>query len=111
MNSFPALLSSELGMVGSGSHSAPGPGGGSGRVAAPPSARRPEGVRVLRRPRADADPQRDTGRYAAGDGTGFTDDRSEEHTSELQSLMRISYAVFCLKNKLHLIKKMILLHT
>src|SRR3546814_8588332 len=30
--------------------------------------------------------------------------RSEEHTSELQSLMRISYAVFCLKNKiLHLI--------
>src|SRR3546814_2115493 len=27
------------------------------------------------------------------------DERSEEHTSELQSLMRISYAVFCLKNK------------
>src|SRR3546814_1820855 len=27
------------------------------------------------------------------------DARSEEHTSELQSLMRISYAVFCLKNK------------
>src|SRR3546814_1721516 len=27
------------------------------------------------------------------------DKRSEEHTSELQSLMRISYAVFCLKNK------------
>src|SRR3546814_9683606 len=27
------------------------------------------------------------------------DDRSEEHTSELQSLMRISYAVFCLKHK------------
>src|SRR3546814_4956896 len=27
------------------------------------------------------------------------EDRSEEHTSELQSLMRISYAVFCLKNK------------
>src|SRR3546814_2123110 len=27
------------------------------------------------------------------------DIRSEEHTSELQSLMRISYAVFCLKNK------------
>src|SRR3546814_2793552 len=33
--------------------------------------------------------------------------RSEEHTSELQSLMRISYAVFCLKTKKHtlLIKK------
>src|SRR3546814_3221783 len=31
-------------------------------------------------------------------GVGF---RSEEHTSELQSLMRISYAVFCLKTKKH----------
>src|SRR3546814_1738928 len=29
------------------------------------------------------------------------DNRSEEHTSELQSLMRISYAVFCLKKKKH----------
>src|SRR3546814_6867221 len=29
----------------------------------------------------------------------FKDLRSEEHTSELQSLMRISYAVFCLKKK------------
>src|SRR3546814_6389420 len=33
-------------------------------------------------------------RFSAG-----TEDRSEEHTSELQSLMRISYAVFCLKKK------------
>src|SRR3546814_2963113 len=33
-------------------------------------------------------------------------ERSEEHTSELQSLMRISYAVFCLKNtKIHKITK------
>src|SRR3546814_7869362 len=31
--------------------------------------------------------------------TAHTDVRSEEHTSELQSLMRISYAVFCLKKK------------
>src|SRR3546814_5540342 len=31
--------------------------------------------------------------------------RSEEHTSELQSLMRISYAVFCLKKKTHLSTK------
>src|SRR3546814_8352027 len=31
--------------------------------------------------------------------TPFTAKRSEEHTSELQSLMRISYAVFCLKKK------------
>src|SRR3546814_9574693 len=30
---------------------------------------------------------------------GLRQDRSEEHTSELQSLMRISYAVFCLKKK------------
>src|SRR3546814_7684874 len=30
--------------------------------------------------------------------------RSEEHTSELQSLMRISYAVFCLKKKINNIK-------
>src|SRR3546814_3364156 len=51
-----------------------------------------------------------------GDGTGntitlgpFTGDvprnRSEEHTSELQSLMRISYAVFCLKKKKQKINK------
>src|SRR3546814_4492344 len=31
-----------------------------------------------------------------------TEIRSEEHTSELQSLMRISYAVFCLKKKTHI---------
>src|SRR3546814_4832714 len=36
-------------------------------------------------------PRRDSWRRGAG--------RSEEHTSELQSLMRISYAVFCLKKK------------
>src|SRR3546814_3056275 len=30
------------------------------------------------------------------------ENRSEEHTSELQSLMRISYAVFCLKKKKHI---------
>src|SRR3546814_6930121 len=32
-------------------------------------------------------------------GVGGEPQRSEEHTSELQSLMRISYAVFCLKKK------------
>src|SRR3546814_7020986 len=31
--------------------------------------------------------------------------RSEEHTSELQSLMRISYAVFCMKNKTPITKR------
>src|SRR3546814_2105011 len=34
-------------------------------------------------------------------GKGLSLARSEEHTSELQSLMRISYAVFCLKKKNH----------
>src|SRR3546814_6432445 len=33
-------------------------------------------------------------------GSGSSTMRSEEHTSELQSLMRISYAVFCLKKKI-----------
>src|SRR3546814_2929892 len=33
------------------------------------------------------------------DGSEVKSVRSEEHTSELQSLMRISYAVFCLKKK------------
>src|SRR3546814_2147283 len=40
----------------------------------------------------------------AGDKSGVAvayGTRSEEHTSELQSLMRISYAVFCLKKKRH----------
>src|SRR3546814_5343956 len=35
--------------------------------------------------------------YVDGEAAGWV--RSEEHTSELQSLMRISYAVFCLKKK------------
>src|SRR3546814_2347294 len=37
--------------------------------------------------------------------TNWIDIRSEEHTSELQSLMRISYAVFCLKKKKKQYKK------
>src|SRR3546814_2453484 len=36
---------------------------------------------------------------AAASAAGMVSTRSEEHTSELQSLMRISYAVFCLKKK------------
>src|SRR3546814_8308782 len=42
--------------------------------------------------------------FTGGVGAGFDatpPGRSEEHTSELQSLMRISYAVFCLKKKIH----------
>src|SRR3546814_7874655 len=47
------------------------------------------------------DPKFEGGR-SGGTATLFIsalDHRSEEHTSELQSLMRISYAVFCLKKK------------
>src|SRR3546814_2939505 len=39
------------------------------------------------------------GEMGAGDAALQPQARSEEHTSELQSLMRISYAVFCLKKK------------
>src|SRR3546814_982728 len=40
------------------------------------------------------------GELVTGTGADALDlDRSEEHTSELQSLMRISYAVFCLKKQ------------
>src|SRR3546814_3076713 len=58
-----------------------GTGGGAARVQAPGAARRGAGIRPPAQ-RAAAALQ-----------------RSEEHTSELQSLMRISYAVFCLKKK------------
>src|SRR3546814_10341869 len=44
----------------------------------------------------------DLGRQGGGEGARAG--RSEEHTSELQSLMRISYAVFCLKKKTHINK-------
>src|SRR3546814_4006442 len=40
-----------------------------------------------------------TGGYTGAQRTPDRSGRSEEHTSELQSLMRISYAVFCLKKK------------
>src|SRR3546814_2040315 len=49
---------------------------------------------------ADLAVQRPREQKAADDG-----DRSEEHTSELQSLMRSSYAVFCLKKKKHIKNK------
>src|SRR3546814_5613178 len=47
------------------------------------------GTKAHAAPRPIADPGR----------AAFPPCRSEEHTSELQSLMRISYAVFCLKKK------------
>src|SRR3546814_2526682 len=50
--------------------------------------------------RAGARPDRDRQEHdIAGSEAGHRHCRSEEHTSELQSLMRISYAVFCLKKK------------
>src|SRR3546814_7420016 len=51
-------------------------------------------VRLL----ADEEMLRGSVRLETSDGW-VEDGRSEEHTSELQSLMRISYAVFCLKKK------------
>src|SRR3546814_3433140 len=63
-----------------------------------------EGGRSGRRARRSAQSRR--GLHGEGAGAAQQDplgdglpDRSEEHTSELQSLMRISYAVFCLKKK------------
>src|SRR3546814_5067981 len=54
------------------------------------------------RPRGAAPAPGRRGRDGDGDAASAhvrSDGRSEEHTSELQSLMRISYAVFCLKKK------------
>src|SRR3546814_9156352 len=77
----------------------------------PQRRRRPIG----RQARATADRRRPYSRRArAHQGRDRPDrfapsglDRSEEHTSELQSLMRISYAVFCLKTKQLTIQKII----
>src|SRR3546814_1757605 len=63
---------------------------------------------LLKRKKAIADPIHETIlsqpmmmtlNRIAGEYGHLTSARSEEHTSELQSLMRISYAVFCLKKK------------
>src|SRR3546814_660622 len=67
-------------------HSLPGPNGISVRQRLP--------MMACRRPQA---PQSSTRKPLCRPG------RSEEHTSELQSLMRISYAVFCLKKKINIL--------
>src|SRR3546814_5495903 len=67
-----------------------------GRVRSPMGQHRLHHWNGLRR--ADVEPQ-PLMRYAIE-----TPSRSEEHTSELQSLMRISYAVFCLTKKNHTIR-------
>src|SRR3546814_4397851 len=54
----------------------------------------------LARQAAATERAREVRRRFLGDGTPYTP-RSEEHTSELQSLMRNSYAVLCLKKKKH----------
>src|SRR3546814_2821685 len=51
------------------------------------------------RSRSAAGSEKRGGRPIEGRGPHRRHGRSEEHTSELQSLMRISYAVFCLKKK------------
>src|SRR3546814_10052941 len=69
-------------------------------VAGPLHARRFDRSRDAagRRPGVRPDPVRGQSRLYAGAPYRYRS-RSEEHTSELQSLMRISYAVFCLKKK------------
>src|SRR3546814_10152257 len=57
------------------------------------------GVKIhhLKNLASETDPEGDTPALLTKHGYSV---RSEEHTSELQSLMRISYAVFCLKKKI-----------
>src|SRR3546814_2241006 len=61
------------------------------------------GILTCERASTRAESERNLGseRYCFGNSPSLTSPsyRSEEHTSELQSLMRISYAVFCLKKK------------
>src|SRR3546814_10598030 len=69
---------------------------GNVRYSQKPRAREPDGsVTCQGSPRAFRARRTRAARASSGVSTG----RSEEHTSELQSLMRISYAVFCLKQK------------
>src|SRR3546814_10874327 len=56
------------------------------------------GIEIIRRARAEVADLGEESVVALEDAVEI-DIRSEEHTSELQSLMRISYAVFCLKKK------------
>src|SRR3546814_7706230 len=69
-----------------------------GAIAIGVDAARREIVEILRRP-VDDDARRVLGDAFIADDAKIIELRSEEHTSELQSLMRISYAVFCLKKK------------
>src|SRR3546814_3273057 len=66
----------------------------------PPTIRnRNNTMSALTKPVKEADSTRPSARTAPVTYTEISESRSEEHTSELQSLMRISYAVCCLKKK------------
>src|SRR3546814_10570388 len=69
--------------------------------------------RLVRRVEVHRSRARPGGPTARPGGAGATDHRrrSEEHTSELQSLMRISYAVSCLKKKINISSRMHRLYT
>src|SRR3546814_6664852 len=74
-----------------------------GKLGSPwtPASARDEADRLSKLVSQGIDPVEDKHRRARQAATlgfsSYVDIRSEEHTSELQSLMRISYAVFCLK--------------
>src|SRR3546814_8604013 len=68
----------------------------------------PEGQEIIVR---YIGPKEMFGCVAVCGGLAYPGTRSEEHTSELQSLMRISYAVFCLKKKKTSQNKPVLHHT
>src|SRR3546814_3137312 len=80
------------------SHQQFAPGDQMARPLERPATRRGSALQILHH----SDLPRKGRRYLVGDRlleSGNVPVRSEEHTSELQSLMRISYAVFCLKKK------------
>src|SRR3546814_4119630 len=71
--------------------------GGWNPTSMPPARRRR--CRAYRRRRVRSDPAQHEYARCGGVWRKVPTRRTEEHTSELQSLMRISYAVFCLKKK------------
>src|SRR3546814_8652526 len=74
--------------------------GGPGDIPRGASPAAQDQISIAGRTRPDRLSDRRVGRPAQSSLRGIDDrPRSEEHTSELQSLMRISYAVFCLKKK------------
>src|SRR3546814_3961416 len=91
------------------SHGRPtGPGAGQGGIAAAETPNQEDHADrpYLDRGRPEADWGRRGDRHHPAGRRGHGFHRSEEHTSELQSLMRISYAVFCLKKKKQTITKL-----